>query len=102
MSCGDMCSMNINLLATNLPALSPGTLWQKKLDSDFAHRAGSSTFCVKITISTHGYDTVHRYAERTFDVRTTSTNRSRAPLIVHVGETSVKRICDDGKVMRLS
>lgn len=41
--------------------------------------------CVKIHISTHGYDAV-----------------CRTPLIIHVGEKSLKCICRDGKVMNMS
>ncbi|KAH1026766.1 mediator of RNA polymerase II transcription subunit 17 isoform X1 [Dendroctonus ponderosae] len=41
--------------------------------------------CVKINISTHGYDAV-----------------CRTPLVIHVGEKSLKCICRDGKVMNLS
>ncbi|XP_018575308.1 mediator of RNA polymerase II transcription subunit 17 isoform X1 [Anoplophora glabripennis] len=41
--------------------------------------------CVKINISTHGYDAV-----------------CRTPLVIHVGEKSLKCICRDGKVMNMS
>lgn len=41
--------------------------------------------CVKINIMTHGYDAV-----------------CRTPLIIHVGEKSLKCICRDGKVMHMS
>ncbi|KAF5308306.1 hypothetical protein FQR65_LT06299 [Abscondita terminalis] len=41
--------------------------------------------CVKINISTHGYDAV-----------------CRTPLVIHVGEKSLKCICRDGKVMYMS
>ncbi|KAF2904481.1 hypothetical protein ILUMI_01697 [Ignelater luminosus] len=41
--------------------------------------------CVKINISTHGYDAV-----------------CRTPLVIHVGEKSLKCICRDGKVMHMS
>ncbi|XP_074032304.1 mediator complex subunit 17 [Leptinotarsa decemlineata] len=41
--------------------------------------------CVKLHILTHGYDAV-----------------CRTPLIIHVGEKSLKCICKDGKVMNLS
>ncbi|XP_028144955.2 mediator of RNA polymerase II transcription subunit 17 [Diabrotica virgifera virgifera] len=41
--------------------------------------------CVKIHISTHGYDAV-----------------CRTPLIIHVGQKNLKCICRDGKVMNMS
>lgn len=41
--------------------------------------------CVKITISTHGYDAL-----------------CRTPLFIHVGEKTLKCICRDGKVMHMS
>lgn len=41
--------------------------------------------CVKIIISTHGYDTLHRTA-----------------LIVHVKEKTLKCICRDGRVLHMS
>ncbi|XP_066245279.1 mediator of RNA polymerase II transcription subunit 17 [Euwallacea similis] len=41
--------------------------------------------CVKINISTHGYDAV-----------------CRTPLVIHVGEKSLKCVCRDGKVMNMS
>ncbi|CAH1968736.1 unnamed protein product [Acanthoscelides obtectus] len=41
--------------------------------------------CVKINISTHGYDAL-----------------CRTPLVIHVGEKSLKCICRDGKVMNMS
>ncbi|KAJ3659122.1 hypothetical protein Zmor_010828 [Zophobas morio] len=41
--------------------------------------------CVKINISTHGYDAL-----------------CRTPLVIHVGEKSLKCICRDGKVMHMS
>lgn len=41
--------------------------------------------CVKINIMTHGYDAV-----------------CRTPLVIHVGEKSLKCICRDGKVMHMS
>jgi mediator of RNA polymerase II transcription subunit 17 len=41
--------------------------------------------CVKINISTHGYDAL-----------------CRTPLVIHVGEKSLKCICRDGKVMYMS
>lgn len=44
-----------------------------------------SQSCVKINISTHGYDAVYR-----------------TPLVIHVGEKSLKCICRDGKVMHMS
>lgn len=44
-----------------------------------------SQSCVKINISTHGYDAV-----------------CRTSLVIHVGEKSLKCICRDGKVMYMS
>ncbi|KAK9870163.1 hypothetical protein WA026_006253 [Henosepilachna vigintioctopunctata] len=41
--------------------------------------------CVKINISTHGYDAL-----------------CRTPLVIHVGEKTLKCICRDGKVMYMS
>ncbi|KAL3267576.1 hypothetical protein HHI36_011694 [Cryptolaemus montrouzieri] len=41
--------------------------------------------CVKINISTHGYDAL-----------------CRTPLVIHVGEKTLKCICRDGKVMHMS
>ncbi|KRT83710.1 hypothetical protein AMK59_4609 [Oryctes borbonicus] len=41
--------------------------------------------CVKINIITHGYDVVYR-----------------TPLVIHIGEKTLKCICRDGKVMHMS
>ncbi|RZC35281.1 mediator of RNA polymerase II transcription subunit 17 [Asbolus verrucosus] len=65
--------------------LCHSTTGDKKPPNPSPSKTDHDHSCVKINISTHGYDAL-----------------CRTPLVIHVGEKSLKCICRDGKVMYMS